>query len=241
MMLSGRMEAIVSLVKKTPSLADIGCDHGYVSIALVERGIADRVLAMDVRRGPLRRAKENVAARRLEDRIEIRLSDGLEKLLPGEVQTIVIAGMGGETMLSILCAHPEILASCSQLVLQPQSEIAKVREAVFSLGFAIDAEEMTEEDGKHYMMFSCVPCRTLPEEQAKPWEDPVEYRYGRYLLECRHPVLKAFLEKAYRKFAEILAALEADGEASEKRLSRIRELMEEQKYREEALSCYEMS
>ena len=242
MNLSLRMQAVSALVREVDCLADVGCDHGYVSIDLVKRNVAKHVIAMDVRPGPLSCARENICEEGLSEKIETRLSDGLEGLAPGEVQAVVIAGMGGDLMLRILKEHPEVLEACDQLVLQPQSEVARVREEIFSLGFAIDAEDMVLDDGKHYMMFSCRNLTTCVEPSDNDaftraaWENPTEYRYGRFLLIEHNPVIKAFLEREYQKFEDILSALHAKGGHEE----RIIELEREQAYRREALSYYEM-
>ena len=91
MILSNRMEAVVNMVSpQSFVIADIGCDHAYVSITLVERKLAQKVIAMDVRKGPLEIAKKNVTAYAMTDEIELRLSDGLDKILPGEADVIVI-------------------------------------------------------------------------------------------------------------------------------------------------------
>ena len=105
MRLSKRLETIVkqaALVCGGEAAADVGTDHGFVPIRLIEEGAADRVIAMDVRKGPLMRAQEHVIQFGMEEQIETRLSDGLEKLMPGEAKTVIIAGMGGELMLRIL-------------------------------------------------------------------------------------------------------------------------------------------
>ena len=91
---SKRMETVISMVTKGNKVADIGTDHGYVPIALIQRGIVPEAIAMDVRKGPLQKAKENRMAYQMEEKIEIRLSDGLQQLKAGEVDTIIIAGMG---------------------------------------------------------------------------------------------------------------------------------------------------
>ena len=102
--LSARLAAVAALVEPGSRVADVGTDHGYIPIYLVQTGIADRAIAMDVRSGPLERARAHVD--RLppgcRERIETRLSDGLKALSPGEADTVVIAGMGGELMIRIL-------------------------------------------------------------------------------------------------------------------------------------------
>ena len=241
--LSARLAACAALVRNGKRLADVGCDHGYVSMEMIRRGIADRVIAADVRTGPLAIARANIEEAGLSERIETRLSDGLRGFAPGEVQAAVIAGMGGDLCLRILKASPEVLSGVSRLVLQPQSEIARVREEIFSLGFAIDAEDMVEEDHKFYMMFSAVNVKMLPEDSLMPegfsreaWGSAAEYEYGRFLLRQRHPVLKRFLDREYEKTCRLLEELRVRGVHPE----RLAQLEEEQDVRREALSYYEM-
>ena len=100
--LSNRLRRIADMVSKGNVVCDVGCDHGFVSIYLIKQGIASFVYAMDVRKGPLDRAKEHIAAYNLEDKIETRLSDGVEKLAVGEAGAMVLAGMGGKLMQKIL-------------------------------------------------------------------------------------------------------------------------------------------
>ena len=100
--LSKRMQANADMVSLGGTVADIGCDHGYLSIYLLESGKKDRAIAMDVRSGPLSSAEDNVKNAGLSDKVRLRLSDGLEKLGLGEADTVVIAGMGGPLMEEIL-------------------------------------------------------------------------------------------------------------------------------------------
>ena len=95
MELSRRLYAVASLVTEGASVADIGTDHGYIPIYLVQQGIASKVIALDVNGGPLERARMHIIGNNLKGKIETRLSDGLHAVEPGEVDTIVAAGMGG--------------------------------------------------------------------------------------------------------------------------------------------------
>ena len=108
MQLSKRLEAIASMVTPGNRLVDVGCDHGYLPIALVRRQIIPSAIAMDVRSGPLGRAKENIEAYGLNPYIETRLSDGLEALQPGEGDTLSVAGMGGPLIERILSRNVEV-------------------------------------------------------------------------------------------------------------------------------------
>ena len=165
MELSKRLQAVADLLDSHDRIADIGCDHGFVSIYLIESKKAGRCLAMDVNIGPLERAKEHVIEKRLSTYIETRLSDGAkeirfvkdeygsEKL---EVQAALIAGMGGKLMIQIMKDSLEKFQSMEEFVLQPQSEIAKVREFVREIGYHIEKENMILEDGKFYPMMKVV-------------------------------------------------------------------------------------
>ncbi|MDO4261077.1 MAG: class I SAM-dependent methyltransferase [Eubacteriales bacterium] len=151
--LSRRMSALAALVTEGNRLADVGTDHGYVPIALVQSGRIPSAIAMDVAEGPLGRAREHIREQGLDTYIETRQSDGLSRLRPGEADTVLIAGMGGMLMLRILKAAEGRLMGVRELILQPQSEIHLVRRYLRAGGFSIAAEDVVEEDGKYYPMF----------------------------------------------------------------------------------------
>ena len=190
-------------------MADIGTDHGYLPIELVQRGISPKVLACDVRSGPLQRAKEHVAQAGLQHCIETRLSNGFEQILPGEVNGAVIAGMGGMLIRDILLEEStrpkNILKEMKQLILQPQSDWEAVRQTLHSLSFRIDSEKMVIDRDKYYWIFSCTPGQQTFEAQ---WQ----YRYGMALPAQKDPTLLQFLQKQLRKNEELLQGL-AGGES----------------------------
>lgn len=150
MELSKRMQAVADMVLPGEVVADIGCDHAFVSIYLVENQIADRVIASDVRKGPVEIAKRNVAGRNLQDRIDIRMGDGLSTLFVGEADTIILAGMGGLLMLDILKRQEAVVCGCRQMVLQPQSDVEKVRAYVDEKHYYLASEKMLVDAGKYY-------------------------------------------------------------------------------------------
>ena len=117
-----RLQAVAHQVKIHCVTADIGCDHGITSIYLIEQGLADHVIAMDINEGPLERAREHVTESGLTEQIELRLSDGAKKLVPGEADTLLVSGMGGALICKILEDSPEIVERVQELVLSPQSE-----------------------------------------------------------------------------------------------------------------------
>ncbi|MFQ8841601.1 MAG: class I SAM-dependent methyltransferase [Clostridium fessum] len=150
--LSKRLERIASFVQPGSRVADIGTDHGYVPIWLVQKGVCPSALAMDVRKGPLERAEEHVEEVGLSGKIELRLSDGLAKLKAGEADTVVIAGMGGKLTCRILEQGRHVWENWSEgkerLILSPQSEQDEVRHFLEEQGFSILREAMLTERGK---------------------------------------------------------------------------------------------
>lgn len=157
MLLSNRMQAVVGLAIECECIADIGCDHGYVAIELIKNHVCKHVIAMDVNPGPLDRAKSNIKDYLMQEYIETRLSDGTEKLKQGEADGLICAGMGGPLIISILEQDKELVSEMKQLILQPQSEIEKVRGYLREKGYLIDKEDMIYEDGKFYPMMRVLP------------------------------------------------------------------------------------
>ena len=231
MQLSRRLTTVAEFVTKGNRVADIGCDHAHTSIYLVENGIAISSIAMDVNKGPLERAKENIARFGYEDRITTRLSDGAKELEPGEVETLLISGMGGLLMNKILSESIEVVKNAKELVLQPQSEIALVRKYIHELGFQIEKEEMLIEDEKYY-----IAIKAKNAGKTEYYEKDIFYRYGKVLLEEKHPVLKQFLENGKSSYEKIVADI--SGSESEKTKERCRELQDELKAIGEALEQY---
>ena len=229
MQLSKRLQAVANLVTPGKRLADIGTDHGYVPIWLYEQGRIPSALAMDLREGPLQRAKEHIRMHGLDEKIKTRLSDGLEKLLPGEADSIVIAGMGGMLVVKILTKGQAVLDSVQELILQPQSDLDAVREYLHRTGFVIVQEEMVFEEGKYYPMMKAVHGENT--DDRKIW-----FLYGRLLLENRHPVLESYLQKEYDSCCKLLEKLSKT--ATEVASRRCEELLEKKHLIEEALAFY---
>ncbi len=144
--LTPRLRMIASLVPKCKSLCDIGTDHAYVAIYLAKKGIADKIIAADIKKGPLAQADNNIALFEVSDKIETRLSNGFEKISDGEVECAIIAGMGGETIAEIL----ENEKGCKYFVLQMQTAHKHLREYLSSHGYVICDEAVCKEERKMY-------------------------------------------------------------------------------------------
>ena len=196
--LSERMQMVADMVTKGNVLADIGCDHGFVSIYLLEKGICPRVIAMDVNEGPLLRAKEHIDKRGLNPYIDVRLSDGMEKLLLNEADSILIAGMGGRLVIKILTECMEKARALKEIILQPQSELHLVRQFLIDTGFHIIQEDMVKDHGKFYPAM-----RVVWREEKEEALSEEELWYGPLLLKEKHPVLKEYLKNEKAKYAQI--------------------------------------
>ena len=124
--LSERLRAVADFVDDGMVLADIG-KNGYIPIALVQEGRCPRAVAMDINAGPLARAREHIAAAGLLEQIGTRRSDGMKELAIGEADCAIVAGMGGALTIRILEESRAVAESMKELILQPQSELFKVR------------------------------------------------------------------------------------------------------------------
>lgn len=234
--LSDRLGAVAAMVSMGKRVCDVGCDHGFVSIYLVQQGISPKVLAMDVNEGPLEQAEEHIQAYGLTDYIETRLSDGLQAYQKGEADVFICAGMGGRLMMQILSADWSKTASFKELILQPQSDIEIFRAFLRKQGYQITAENMIEEDGKFYPMMKAVKCgnreglyKTIPQEESykEDWYQRMEDKYGPLLLQVKHPVLRRYLEREKRICEEIKEQLVKQGLENVKRNNRYAEIDEQ--------------
>lgn len=222
MRLSERLERVVSFVRPCASAADIGTDHALVPVELVRRGIVKKAIAMDVRPGPLSRAKEQISRAGLSDQIEPRLSDGLAALKPQEAETVIIAGMGGELIIRILTVGRHMWDSVAQWVLSPHSEVFKVRGWLLENGFAIEKEDMVCEDGKYYVLMDVRRAGSGIESPARDAEF-VRLLYGDSLIRERNPVLAQYLKEEEQMLMEREASLRQSAKGSLRAAERLKE------------------
>lgn len=225
MELTKRLKMNVDLVPKGARVGDIGCDHGYVSIYLVQEKSCPYVAAMDVNQGPLAMAKKNIRRAGLTDRIELILSDGMEKLREEKVDTLLLAGMGGMLMCRILQQYPEKMKHIQCMILQPQSDLAQVRKLVHRLGFYLDQESACTDAGKFY-----IAMRAVRGKEIVPYTE-TEYAYGRLLSRQGNQEYKEYLLCEMKKLENIKNRLQAQqtgqGKARIQELTHILEQMSE--------------
>lgn len=275
--LSKRLKAAADMVCPGSRVCDVGCDHGWVSIYLIEQGISKQVIATDVNCEPLGRARKHIRDRNLTDYIETRLSDGFKEIRPGEADTVIIAGMGGRLMQAILAAEPAKTAAFQELILQPQSEIPAFRRFLRQAGHTVRAEDMVVEDNKYYPLMKVIPAAPVavkprqfqqqtelrPEQrqtdpqseqrqtklQSGQWQTDLqsgqrqtatqsgqlqltpEDRWGRLLLERRHPVLHQYLIRIVEHHKQIINQITNENtnnhHPESRKQNRVKELLEE--------------
>ena len=187
--LSDRLLACANFVKKGSRVADIGCDHGYLSLYLLQQGIASSVIASDVNEGPLESARRNAVKFGFRDKIEFYLSDGVSRI-PRDFDTMVCAGMGADTMMSIIAdAYDEWLADPRYtLILQCQSKRPELRQWLYDKGFRINRETLAK-DGK--FVYSIMEVVFDPGHGITPAETYISPQ----LLADNHPLLPEYYER----------------------------------------------
>lgn len=153
MSISKRLETIADLVTPGYRASDIGTDHGYVPIYLLRNHICDHVIAVDVSPGSLEKAKQNVMRAGLSESIECRLSDGLSEIRPGEVDSIIISGMGGILMDRILRTGIKVVQEAKELILSPHRNPELIIHFADEFGFAIDFHDVLLDKKKYYHIF----------------------------------------------------------------------------------------
>ena len=198
MELKGRLKLITEKIPKCDSLCDVGTDHAYIPIFSIENKICIKAIASDVRIGPLEIAKENIRLAGLKDKIETRLGGGLQPIRDGEVDTYVIAGMGGVLICDILKESYNKAQSAKTIILQPMNAIEILREWLLKNGFEIVDEELTSEGEKIYNVIVCKWTGTIVREPE------IYYYVGRRLIERKDPLLATFLEKKLKQTNTIL-------------------------------------
>ncbi|MBR4832461.1 MAG: SAM-dependent methyltransferase [Butyrivibrio sp.] len=221
MRLSDRLENILELVPGGLACADIGCDHGFMAIELVSRGIAPKVIASDLRTGPLERARENVEKAGLSDKISLIISDGFSAIEPGSVKTAVIAGMGGMLIRDILTSGMDCIKQMDEFIVQPQSNIPEFRNFLRQSGFEIKRNNVLIDAGKYYFPMRIKYTGKIDENPSITPED----RYGADLID-EDRGLSDYLDAEMSSYEKILEKLISESGEHNERTEEIRELME---------------
>lgn len=219
--LSNRMKMVTDMITRGKNVADVGCDHAFVSIYLIKKNIATKVVAVDVKEGPLNIAENNISmycSRGEKDRVVVRASDGFSNVNCGETDAAIIAGMGGPLMARIIEGgiNKNLINEGYELVLQPQSEIKEFRAFLRDKNIQIVKEDMLFEEGKYYTVMKCVVGASSGIADEYKTDDEhgdseklgtavsdvseaidlgeVYDRYGKYLLDNKSEVLLSYIK-----------------------------------------------
>lgn len=225
MEISFRLNKIAEKVEKGSILADIGTDHAYVPIFLYKNGIIKNAIACDISEGSLEKAKINISKYNLENFIETRLGSGLEKIyLDDNINTIIIAGMGGMLMIDILKNGMEIAKNTETLILQPQKDVSEVRKFLHKNGFKIEDEEMLIDEEKFYNIIIA--------KKGNQSFNEKEYIFGKSNIDKKCVILKEYILKELNIMKNIIKKLEKTNS-----FNRIKEIKKQENLYKEVLEC----
>lgn len=221
MKLSNRLQGIASFVPKNTIVGDIGTDHGYIPVHLIDEKIAKKVIASDISKNSLDKIIQYVKLEGYEKEIDTRLGDGLDIIKPFEIDTLVIAGMGGLLIRDILDKNKEVRDSISHFILQGNVATKELREYLYENNFEIIDEKLIKEEGQFYEIIYAKKGKFYVEKD-------IYFEIGEKLILNRDPLLEGFINSKIRKSRKIIAELE--DKETEKAKERYNELV---KYIEE--------
>lgn len=196
--LNDRLNSVASLVFEERKIIDIGCDHAFLSIYLVQNKRPIKIIASDINEGPLELAQENIKKYNVLDKIIIKLGNGLEAI-EEDIDTIIISGMGGLNMVGILKYYPDKYKNVDTIILSPNSDTNIVRKEICKLGFYIDDEVLVKEKNIIYPVI-----RFKREKKKYSYKD---YLYGPVLIEKHDPLFIEYLTKEKNTKEKLLEVL----------------------------------
>lgn len=188
MHIGSRLETIGRLVPQGAVVADVGTDHAYLPVWLIEQGRIERAIAGDIAAGPCQAARSTIAQHGLQKSVEVRQGSGLSVLKPGEASCITIAGMGASTMIAILEADMEVAQAAELLLLQPMAGAASLRAWLCEHGWKLIDEELVDDAPHFYEIISA-------RRGASRAYSAAEYAVGPVLWAKQHPLVGRQLER----------------------------------------------
>lgn len=216
--LTPRLKTIADEIENGETMADIGTDHGFLPLYLWEMGVCPHVIMADISKGSLSKAEENCRSLHPDTAFDLRLGSGIEVLDTGEVEAVVIAGMGGILMTGILGADIEKSWSFKKLVLQPRNRIGQLRWWLYNNGFCISNEKLVRE-GKYI----CEVLTVVPREIAVTGDlgpDDIEYEFPHKLIDFKNELTEEYLNKKLNLEKMILKSMSQGRQEEPARLRR---------------------
>ncbi len=223
MKLTRRLKIIADLVPQGYNVADIGTDHGYLPVYLIKNRIAKKVIAVDINEGPLENAKKTIKNYKLENYIQTRLGSGLSPIEPGEVDIVIIAGMGGLLIRDIFLDSRNVVGTVNKFILQPMVAQDELRKWLSQNDFKITDEKLAKEGSKLYEIL------VVSKGEMKIQRN-IYYEVGPKLIENKDPHIHEFIDGKLRKYTEILKTVEnQDTIRAKEKLLECKEKIEELK------------
>ena len=216
MELSKRLNWILNIMDKCDVIMDVGTDHGYIAIELIKRNLADKVIASDINKDPLNKAKLNVSLEGLSNKIELRLGGGLTPVKENEVNGVLIAGMGGNLIRDILENDIKKVKNMDYLVLQPAQNPEVLREYLYISDYEIIDEDVCFDEGKYYEVF-----KVKYKENNSTKLEIIFYEVSPMLLNKKSDVFKDYLYEKIDKYKKVKSFIKDNTEHA---LSRKKEL-----------------
>ncbi|ALP89581.1 MULTISPECIES: tRNA (adenine(22)-N(1))-methyltransferase [Clostridium] len=216
MELSKRLNWILNIMDKCDVIMDVGTDHGYIAIELIKRNLADKVIASDINKDPLNKAKLNVSLEGLSNKIELRLGGGLTPVKDKEVNGVLIAGMGGNLIRDILENDIKKVKNMDYLVLQPAQNPEVLREYLYISDYEIIDEDVCFDEGKYYEVF-----KVKYKENNSTKLENIFYEVSPILLNKKSDVFKDYLYEKIDKYKKVKSFIKDNTEHA---LSRKKEL-----------------
>ncbi len=196
-------------------VADVGTDHGYIPVWLIQNGICATVIASDIKVGPLQTAVRTAQNACVDDKIDFRLCSGLDNYTSDEFDTAIIAGMGGETIINILEAAP--WTRDKRLIIQPQSKLPELRKWLFENQYRILDAELVYDTGRIYLVWVVIGGR----EESEKFSEILDYQ----LIEKRDPLLTSYIDELIKRELKILKGMEKGVNVSEIELDSKKDLI----------------
>ncbi|WP_026884906.1 tRNA (adenine(22)-N(1))-methyltransferase [Clostridium akagii] len=219
MEISSRLECIAKMIEKCDSIADIGTDHGYVPIYLIEKGICKHAIASDINMGPVEKARANIKHENAEKSIECRLGPGFSTVKPREVNVAIIAGMGGNLIRDIIEEGIQVFKSLDYVVLQPVQNPDVLRKYIYESGYIVLDEDLCKDENKYYEVI-----KIKYNNEPKVLSD-VYYEVSKILLEKKHPLVKEYVCLKIKKYDKIFNNINDSGEGAQSRKNNLKKMV----------------
>jgi len=218
MELSKRLNWIIEKLNNVNIIMDVGTDHGYIPIYLVKNNIASKVIASDINKDPLKKAKINASLDGVLDKIDLRLGGGLSPLNNKEANAVIIAGMGGNLIRDILENDLDKVKNLDYLILQPAQNPEVLRKYLYNNNYEILEEDICLDENKYYEIFKI---------KYKKGDyislDDIFYEISPNMLSKKLPLLKSYIESKIQKNKKVMEFIVDDTEHAIERKNELKE------------------